>query len=207
MDGTTLLSLVVGAMAAFVVWALVDRWLVEPRRAASTFAALARATGRAPVHEDEYLSRLDLQVEGRDVVFRSQFVGSGGDSPVRGERGHVWVTATRLRPRGWEMHDLQVRQRRPRAARWESRFAIVESGVPVRDGWCTDAVREAIASFYDHPLAIGTTRVDRGELQHVGYWSKVRGADDAATVREFAARFADLAGVLERTAVRLQPPA
>lgn len=199
MSGVLLLWIAVGALGVFVVWSLIEGWLVDPRRAREGLAAVVGALGGSVVRVDEFLSHAPVQVAGRALDVRAQYVGGQGQHAPRGDRGHLFVIATRLSSPKWEMHDVQVRQRR-RGDGFDDRFALVESGVPVRDGWLDADVRSAIGRFYDHPWAAGTLRVDRGELQHLANWSVLKPLDQAQDMRDLAARFAAVADAFDRTA-------
>ena len=204
MSGVLLLWLLVGGLGAFVVWSLIEGWVVEPRRARQGLAAVAAALGATVTRVDEFLSRAPVELAGRALDVRSEYIGGQGTHAPRGDRGHLFVMATRLASPKWEMHDVQVRQRR-RTDAFEDRFALVESGVPVREDWLGAEVRSAIGRFYDHPLAAGTLRVDRGELKHLAPWRAVPLPVDASSVRDLLDRFAALAGALERAASRRHP--
>lgn len=196
--------LVLAPLFALSVWGLIDSWIVAPRRTTTKFAGLQAALQRPAVRESEFLSSLDWPVEDRTVTVRSQYVGSGGS--VRGMRGHLFVLATPLRAPAWAMHDLEIRQRRGRDT-WDARFPRRESGVPVREGWLTDGARAAIAHFFDHGLAVGTLRTDRGQLQHVAPWSRIGDTSDPAAVRDVLTRFVAVAAALDRAAARPHPMA
>ncbi|BCS32457.1 hypothetical protein TBR22_A16720 [Luteitalea sp. TBR-22] len=193
-----------GPLFAFVVWTVIDTLVVSPRRATSKFAGVQGALQRPVVRESEYLSSITWPVDDRPVTVRSTFIG--GEASVRGMGGHLFVLATPLRVPAWAMHDVEVRQRR-RQGDWDERFKRVESGIPVREGWATDPLRAAIAHFFDHPLAVGTLRTDRGELQHVASWSAVGDTRDPAAVRDLLTRFAGVAVAFDRAAVRPHPMA
>ena len=193
-------SVVIG-LGALVAWSMVDGLVLNARRARRRFDALARALQRAPV-EDEHGLRIDCEIDGRTITMRARHVGSQGS--VRGETGRLWVTETPLRVTRWEMHDVGIRQRR-RTGDFARRFAIRESGVPVRDGWLGEPVRQAVAAFFDAQLAIGTLRVDRGRLQHVVPWSSAPDRPTADDLRAFAARFGAVAEAFDTAASRRLP--
>jgi hypothetical protein len=188
------------ALGVFVVWAMVDGLVFEPRRARRRFDAVAGALHRTPVEDADGSRRVEVEVEGRTLALRSVHVGSGG-SHVRGETGRLWLIETPLRVSRWEMHDIGIRQRRLDAD-FERRFAVRESGVPVRDGWLSAPVRQVLTDFFDSPLAIGTMRVDRGRLQHVVAWSRVSEQPSSADLRRLLERFGAVADGFDNAASR-----
>jgi hypothetical protein len=188
------------ALGVFVVWAMVDGLVFEPRRARRRFDAVAAALQRTPVEEADGSRRVDIDAAGRTLALRSAHVG-GSESSVRGERGRLWLLETPLRVTRWEMHDVGIRQRR-RAIDFDRRFAIRESGVPVRDGWLGEPVRQVLTAFFDSPLAIGTMRVDRGRLQHVVAWSRVSEQPSSADLRRLLERFGAVADGFDNAASR-----
>jgi hypothetical protein len=204
MDAHGIWWVVLVPLAALTVWGLVDSWWIAPRRAARIHADLAHALGQPTVRESEFLSRVEWMAQDRAVTVRSEYVGSGGS--VRGMRGHLLVLATPLRVPAWALHDLEVRPHGTRGD-WDERFARVESGVPVRDGWLSPAVQQAIDGFFAHPLAVGRLRTDRGELQHVAPFADTGDTSDAAAVRDLLARFAGVAAALDGAATRRHPMA
>lgn len=196
--------MVIGPLAALTLWVFVDSGWIAPRRSARRFADLVHALQRPVVRESEFLSRVEWPAQDRTVSVRSQYVGSAGS--VRGMRGHLLVLATPLRVPAWALHDLEVRPKGTRGD-WDERFARVESGVPVRDGWLSPAVQQAIDGFFAHPLAVGRLRTDRGELQHVAPFADTGDTSDAAAVRDLLARFAGVAAALDGAASRRHPMA
>jgi hypothetical protein len=188
------------AFGVFVVWTMVDGLVFAPRRARRRYDAIAGALQRTPVEEPDGSRRVEVEVAGRTLALRAVVVGGSGSS-VRGERGRLWLLETPLRVTRWEMHDVGIRQRR-READFERRFAVRESGVPVRDGWLGGPVRQVLPAFFDSPLAVGTMRVDRGRLQHVASWSSVPDAPSPADVRALLERFSAVADGFDNAASR-----
>lgn len=191
-----------GPSFGFVIWTAIDAVIVSPRLATRKFAALAAALGRPVARESAFVSSVAWQVDDHPVTVRTVFVGS--EASVRGMRGYLLVLATPLRAPGWAMHDVEIRRRR-QAGAWEEQFACVESGVPVRDGWLSDGIREATARLLAHPLAPGRLRTDRGELQYVASWSQVGDTGDAVSVRDLLTRFGAVAEAFDRAASRRHP--
>lgn len=190
---------VLGSLAWLVLWGFVEGTVLAPRRAARKFGALAAALQRPVARESAFMSSVAWQVDDRPIAVRTTFVGSAGS--MRGVRGHLCVVATPLRAPAWAMHDVEIRPV-GRTGTWDERFGCVESGVPVRENWLSDPVREAVARLLTHPLVTGRLRTDRGELQFVAPWSQVGDTSQAEAVRGLLARFNDVAMAFDRAAAR-----
>ena len=187
-------------LAGAVAWLLVEELVLAPRRMTRKFAGVSEALHRRPVRVSAHVWSVEWPVGDRMLAVQSGQFGGSADH-VRGPRGRLFVVSTPLRVEAWVRHDLEVRQRH-RHGDWDVRFTRVESGVPVREAWLNAEVRQAVAHFFDHPLAVGLVRADRADLQHVAYWSAIDDTTDAAAVRELLARFAALADALDYTARR-----
>ena len=95
-------------LAVLVVWSIGEGLVLAPRRARRRFDALAEALGLPVVEEPDGSRRLELGGGIRPLTLRA--VHRGGD--VRGETGRLCLIETALRVSRWEMHDVQIRQRR-----------------------------------------------------------------------------------------------
>ena len=201
-----------GALAlavAFVLYSLIAPG-VRHRRYASQFADVARTFGhdRAAGAEGSFTT----DVGGRVFEVRHQHrSGAGSVGTMRGPRGHLLVTATRLAPPRWEMHGVDIEQGNVRLKRalghaavtsgdeaFDVRFLVKEDGIPVRENWLDAETRRAIARFYEQPVARGTVWIQEGQLSHLlpTPWT---GLDEQA-LRALLNEQASLASALERTA-------
>jgi hypothetical protein len=201
--GVLVLGLAVGALAAFVLWSFIDGLVLDPPRARRRFNAIAAALGLTPIDEPDDRRHVVVETGGRVMTMRAVHVG-GPDASVRGAQGRLWIVETPLRVSRWEMHDVQIRPRR-RDGDFDRRFAVRESGVPVREGWLTPPVQAALVACFDNPLATGTLRVDRGLLQHVVSWSRVPDQPAPGDVRALVDRLAAVADAFDTTASRRHP--
>ncbi len=133
----------------------------------------------------------------------------GGGSTYRGPRGDLLITSTRMAGTRWAMHMIDITpvegvlsrlvgsMRATGDAAFDARFAVLEDGLPVREGWLDAATRQEVARFFDG-APTGLVWIRDGELQFLmpNPWTGL----DAPVIRALLQRQAVLASALERTA-------
>ena len=185
-----LIPLVLGLLV--VLWVLGGRAAERRRRA--RFAALAAASGSQVRAEEADHLVFATTAAGRDFTVRHRL------SYKRG-----WATLSETPLAGVsQLHAVDVRPRfgaRMRGAGTDDGdfakgFVVHDLGMPLRDGWQTARVTNAIRHFFAHELAAGTLSLEEGRLVHRG------GGDlrryDGRALHELLARQAALAEALER---------
>ena len=179
------------------------------RRYARRFGALAAAAGMPTTRRDEFTESFTIAIDGRPFEVRRELRVRGRGSSYRGPTGHLLVTSTALSGGRWQMHGVDITPGRVASLfgeppvstgdpSFDSRFVVMQDGVPVRDGWLDAPTRDAITSFFETPVATGPVWVQAGQLQHVA--AATWGDLDLAALTRLLRRQAELAGALERTA-------
>ena len=156
--------------AALAVYMLFESTL-RKRKFRNHFNGIAREVGAEPRGRDWPFT---FSTRSNDWTFTvtHDFRGGKGTS-YRGPRGYLLTTSTRLSGSRWPLHQVDVtpvpkllsrlvsRKAPTGDADFDSRFIVVEDGLPVRDGWLNADTRTAIASFLgEAPLdgRVGSTR-------------------------------------------------
>lgn len=180
------------------------------RRHAMQFAALAASAGAATTRRDEFTEWFTTEVDGRAFEVRRELrVRGRGTTSYRGPTGHLLITSTPLSGSRWDVHQIDVMPGRlpgifgpaPLAtgdAAFDTRFVVVQDGVPVREGWLDAPTRAAISAFFDAAGATGRVWVQAQHLQHVAVepWR----VTDRSSLDGLLRAQALLATALERTA-------
>jgi len=198
-------------MVLFAVMAVV--MLVGPsvrkRKFRRHFDAIVRGLGQEPPAGSGVPVSCALTVDDRAFQIRYDIRLGGGGSTYRGPRGDLLVTTTPMAGTRWGMHMIDitplqgvlsrlVRSRRATGdAAFDERFAVVEDGLPVREGWLDAATRQEVARFFDGAPP-GLVWIRDGELQFLmqNPWTGL----DGPVIRALLQRQAVLASALERTA-------
>jgi hypothetical protein len=162
---------VIGALAFGAVALFWIAGRVSARRGQARFEALAQSFGRRPVRDGEFLSRFPVEVAGREIEVRYQYIGGGSGA---GSWTPDWYLVTVVPLRGVsDLHsvDISPRSRRiPRgvedAAEFEKHFSIRDTGYPLRDGWLDRQTRGAIQGFYSLDLPLSQLAIEEGKLIH-----------------------------------------
>lgn len=193
--------------AAMAVYMLFESTL-RKRQHRNRFNGIAREVGAEPRGRD-WPFTFSTRSNDRTFTVTHDFRGGSGSS-YRGPRGYLLTTSTRLAGSRWGLHQIDVKRvpkflsglvsrKRPTGdAGFDSRFIVVEEGLPVREGWLNADTRSAIASFLaDAPLD-GTVWIREGELQYImaAPWKGI----DGPAIRALLQRQAVLASALERAA-------
>ena len=194
------------ALFALAIVAMLVGPRLTQRRYAAKLAALAAAAGAPTTRRDEFTEWFTIAVDGRPFEVRRELRARG--SGYRGPTGHLLVTSTPLSGSRWEMHEIDITPGRlpslfggPRLRTgdpaFDARFVVMQSGVPVRDGWLDAPTRAAVTAFFDTPAATGPVWVQAGQLQHIGgaKWTDL----DLAALTGLLRGQASLASALERT--------
>ena len=193
--------------AALAVYMLFESTFSK-RKFRNHFNSIARGVGAEPLGRD-WPFTFSTRSNDRTFTVTHDYRGGGKGSSYRGPRGYLLTTSTRLEGSRWPLHQVDVtrvpkflsrlvsRKRPTGDSDFDSRFIIVEDGLPVRDGWLNADTRKAIASFLaDAPLD-GRVWIHEGELQYVmaDPWKGI----DGPAIRALLQRQAVLAAALERT--------
>jgi hypothetical protein len=187
---------------------------VQERRCRRRSDAIARGLGAERQGKD-WPYTAGYEIDGRRFTLSFDYRGGGRGSSYRGPRGYLLTTSTSLAGNRWGMHQVDVmkaggrlsRLLRPAAATgdpdFDARFAVVEDGLPVREGWLNADTRRALAAFFDSAPLDGTLWIREGVLQYLMShpWT---GLDGPAT-KELLHRQAILAHALERSAYPRAP--
>jgi len=198
-------------MVLFAVMAVV--MLVGPsvrkRKFRRHFDAIVRGLGQEPPAGGRLPVSCALTVDDRAFQISYDIRLGGGGSTYRGPRGDLLITTTPMAGTRWAMHMIDITPldgplsglvRSKRATgdpAFDERFAVVEDGLPVRDGWLDAATRQEVARFFDGAPP-GLVWIRDGELQFLmpNPWTGL----DAPVIRALLQRQAVLASALERTA-------
>jgi hypothetical protein len=185
--------------------------MVVARRARARFASLAAARGAAVTPgADADVASFEVDHGGRTVTVRRELRQPGRGSSYRGPRGHLLIVETGLAGTRWPLHGLDVVERtgmvrmlpsptRSGDTAFDDRFAVIQDGVHVREGWLDVYTRQALVAFFDLPVvgSEGRVWVKDGVLQFLSDRPKTI---DAAALTAVIDRQAALATALERTA-------
>ena len=200
-------QIAMACFAALAVYMLFESTL-RKRKFRNHFNGIAREVGAEPQGRD-WPFTFSTRSNDRTFTVTHDYRGGKGTS-YRGPRGYLLTTSTRLAGSRWPLHQVDVtpvpkllsrlvsRKAPTGDADFDSRFIVVEDGLPVRDGWLNADTRTAIASFLaDAPLD-GRVWIHEGELQYVlsDPWKGI----DGPAIRALLQRQAVLASVLERRA-------
>jgi hypothetical protein len=198
-------------MALFAVMAVV--MLVGPsvrrRKFRRHFDAIVRGLGQEPPAGGRLPVACPLTMDDRAFTISYDIRLGGGGSTYRGPRGDLLITTTRMSGTRWGMHMIDITPLNGLLARlvrstrttgddaFDARFAVVEDGLPVRDGWLDAATRQEVARFFDGAPP-GLVWIRDGELQFLmqNPWTGL----DAPVIRALLQRQSVLASALERTA-------
>lgn len=138
-------------------------------------------------------------MDGRRLEVRCQHIGGSGS----GGRGWSVVTEVPLRQGVSELHiaDILPRWRLRRGTEtpesdFDRHFRVHDAGFPLRDGWLTKRVREAIAHFYALDLPLDRLSIEEARLIHRSRLPP--GRFDSAILRELLTRQVAVAAALER---------
>jgi hypothetical protein len=187
--------------------------LLEPvfrrRKYARRFADIVRVFGREPPPARGFPVKAPISADGRAFELRHDLQYGGKNSSYRGPRGHLLITATRLAGTKWGMHNVDITRMEGMLARlvrsqrltgdpaFDERFAVMEDGVPVRDGWLDAPTRQEILRAADGALP-GVIWIRDSELIFIiqDPWKGI----DGPVIRALLQRQAALAAALDRTA-------
>jgi hypothetical protein len=173
------------------------------------FDAIVRGLGQESPARGGVPAACQLTVEDRAFDIRYEIRLGGGGSTYRGPRGDLLITSTRMAGSRWAMHMIDIallggplarlvsNRRATGDAAFDGRFAVVEDGLPVREGWLDAATRQEVARFFDG-VPPGLIWIRDGELQYLipNPWTGL----DGPVIRALLQRQAILASALERTA-------
>lgn len=196
----------VGTFAAMILWP--QR---EHRQMRRHFDGLAAARGAAVTKgHDSFAASFTIDHAGRAFAVRRELRQPFRSSSYRGPRGHLLIVETGLAGTRWPLHGIDVVARtgmvrmlpsptRSGDAAFDDRFAVMQDGVQVREGWLDVYTRQALAAFFDLPVVASEGRVwvKEGVLQ---FLSDQPTTIDAAALTAVIDRQAALATALERTA-------
>lgn len=183
---------------------------VRRRKFRRHFDTIVRELGQEPAAGRGVPVSCPIVVDGRACDISYEIRLGGSSSTYRGPRGDLLITATRMAGSRWSMHMVDivplegVLARFVRGARptgdpaFDERFAVVEDGLPVREGWLDAPTRAAIARFFDASPARGVLWIRDGQLQFLvsNPWTGL----DGPAIRSLLQRQAVLATAIERTA-------
>lgn len=182
---------------------------VRRRKFRRHFDAIVRGLGQEPPAGGKVPVSCALTADGRAFRISYDIRLGGGGSTYRGPRGDLLITSTRMAGTRWAMHMIDIALLDGPLARlvssrrvtgdtaFDDRFAVLEDGLPVREGWLDAATRQEVARFFDGAPP-GLIWIRDGELQYLmpNPWTGL----DGPVIRALLQRQAVLAAALERTA-------
>lgn len=200
------MTVFVATFVAMIVWP--QR---EHRQMRRHFDRLAAARGALVTKgHDSFAASFGVEHAGRLFTVRRELRQPGRSSSYRGPRGHLLIVDTGLAGTRWPLHGVDVVVRkgmvrllpsptRSGDAAFDDRFAVIQDGVHVREGWLDVYTRQALAAFFDLPAvgSEGRVWVKEGVLQ---FLSDRPTTIDAAALTTVIDAQASLATSLERTA-------
>lgn len=152
-------------IAAVAIVVIVLSWAgarASLRRRLARFDDLARAFDTHAVHEHEHLLRFNVTMENRKVDVRYQHQRYGWFLVTAIPLANVLDThSAEVRPvrRAGQRSDLD-------GAGFERHFAIDDYGYPLREGWTSVPVRDALYAFYGMRVPLVKLVIEKGELLH-----------------------------------------
>ena len=195
--------------AVTALWMVLSRPLSH-RKHRRHLDRVAGELGQGPPTNREWPYVVPLTVGERTFQIRYDYRTSGAHSSYRGPMGHLLITATQLGGNRWSMHQVDIRpvvkwlsqligrRKIPGAEGFDSRFIIKQDGLPPRERWLDNAMREAIAQFFERVPKRGEIWIRQGDLQFIMSepWTDL----DGQAIRRVMEQQSVLADALDRTA-------